>query len=211
MINPSKVKRRNFTLIELLVVISIIAILAGMLLPALNKARMAASGSSCLSNLNQIKLMIVQYAMDCKGYYPKAEVAPQWGDPSGWTNQLRITAHAQKKIFKCPAEKERDFSYALNCRQLYVKYGTFWAWNESDFAQSQTPVSRVVLIEETDSKSNFAPTDSDQDNYTQSTTPSDRDRHNNFSMLFVDGHGESVQYFDTSRMSYYTDKMSYWQ
>ena len=205
-------KQRNFTLIELLVVISIIAILAGMLLPALNKARMSASGSSCLSNLNQIKLMIVQYAMDCKGYYPMAESAPQWGDPNGWTNQLRIVSKAQKKLFKCPAEKDRDFSYSLNCRQLYVKYGTYSPWNENDFAKSRTSVSRVILIEETDSNNiNFAKTDSDQDNYTQSTTPSNRDRHNSFSMLFVDGHGESVQYFDAARMSYFTDKMSYWQ
>jgi len=203
--------QRFFTLIELLVVISIIAILAGMLLPALNKARMAASGSSCLSNLNQIKLMIAQYTMDARGYYPKAEVAPLWGDPEGWTNQLRITAKAQQKIFKCPAEKDRDFSYALNCRQLYIKYGTYWAWHESDFAKSKTPVSRIVLIEETNSRSSFAKTDSDQDNYTQDTTPSDRDRHNSFSMLFVDGHGESVQYFDTARMSYFTAEMSAWK
>jgi prepilin-type N-terminal cleavage/methylation domain-containing protein len=203
-------KRGIFTLIELLVVISIIAILAGMLLPALNKARMAASGSSCLSNLNQIKLMIAQYTMDCKGYYPMAESAPQWGEPGGWTNQLRIAANAQKKIFKCPAEKDREFSYSLNCRQLCEKYGKFWAWNESDFSKSKISVSRIVIIEETDSKMTFAKTDSDQDNYSQSTTPSDRERHNNFSMLFVDGHGESVQYFDASRMSYYTNKMSCW-
>jgi prepilin-type N-terminal cleavage/methylation domain-containing protein len=202
--------RKNFTLIELLVVIAIIAILAGMLLPALNKARMSASGSSCLSNLNQVNLMMAQYVMDFKGYYPKAENAPLWGEPGGWTNQLRITANAQKKIFKCPAARERNFSYALNCRQLYEKYNSFWAWNDSDFAKSKTSTSRIVLVEETDNSIGFNKDDSDQDNYTTSTTPSNRERHGNFSLMFVDGHGESVQYFDATRMSYYTDKMSYW-
>lgn len=56
--------RRGFTLIELLVVIAIIAILAAILFPVFAKAREKARQSSCLSNVKQISLAILQYAQD---------------------------------------------------------------------------------------------------------------------------------------------------
>jgi prepilin-type N-terminal cleavage/methylation domain-containing protein len=65
--------RCRFTLIELLVVIAIIAILSAMLLPALSKARGTAREVTCRGNLRQVNLMVMMYADDNKGWFPRSE------------------------------------------------------------------------------------------------------------------------------------------
>lgn len=70
---PIRPGGRAFTLIELLVVMAVIALLAGMLLPVLSRARGEAHKTSCANNLKQIGIAFTTYGQSYDGFYPCAE------------------------------------------------------------------------------------------------------------------------------------------
>lgn len=82
---------RAFTLIELLVVITIIGILAGFLLPALQAAKDKANQADCINQLHNFKSALVLYQTD-------------YGDYPPWLSNLKTYLSYSKKIYQCPAD-----------------------------------------------------------------------------------------------------------
>lgn len=109
-------KYRGFTLVELLVVISIIALLMGVLLPALQKARSQARKIVCANNLKQIFVGLTIFANDNGGQLPlKGPVNWPW-DISYSTTDFIIKVNADKDMksaFYCPAYPAKNWNIAL--------------------------------------------------------------------------------------------------
>jgi prepilin-type N-terminal cleavage/methylation domain-containing protein/prepilin-type processing-associated H-X9-DG protein len=128
----------GFTLIELLVVIAIIAILASILFPVFGRARENARRSSCMSNMKQIGLGVMQYVQDYDGFFPYVRILST--PKMNWGQQIYPYVKSTQ-IFMCPSNPQNTYgngmgsngpaplpvipaSYAMNDRMGSVNFAS---------------------------------------------------------------------------------------
>ncbi len=102
-----------FTLVELLVIIGIVALLIGMLMPALGMARQQSQSVACLSNLRQIGIGVLQYANAHRGLLPQNA---HHGAAASWIESLQSFG-VPPAVRRCPADDREPApttSYATN-------------------------------------------------------------------------------------------------
>jgi prepilin-type N-terminal cleavage/methylation domain-containing protein/prepilin-type processing-associated H-X9-DG protein len=102
-------RKSGFTLIELLVVIAIIAILAAILFPVFAKAREKARQSSCLSNMKQLGLGLMQYVSDYDGVYPLSYYYPYGSGATGYCHWSAMIGPYVKsnQLFICSSDPNK--------------------------------------------------------------------------------------------------------
>lgn len=173
------VYNRRFTLIELLVVIAIIAILASILLPALNNARKSAKKILCVGNMKQLGVANFSYIDNNDGYLPhageaqktkltypnmswKALLAEHLGVPTPLTK-----ANLEKGVYNCPSQMDRNCGdSAMGDNGFYGGYGWnyfYLGWLDTDmggkpawysFREIKTPSQTIILGDSADDFSN---------------------------------------------------------
>ena len=119
----ASVRRRAFTLVELLTVIGIIALLAGLLLPALGRVRERSRMTECSGQVRQLGIALHTYAADFSDCLPicaRLGPDPLYALPS-FRQCLSSYTGQNAAVFHCPAD--------LASHGLFADFGTSYEWN----------------------------------------------------------------------------------
>ena len=138
-----KLTTKAFTLIELLVVIAIIAVLMGILMPALSRVRKQARGTACMSQLRQWGLFWHVYSETNNDCFPDVRVGAVGGQ-GGWNRGFWMTClrsgwKKRPKILMCPSAKKLNPSY--NGDPDHAPGGPTYVYTSPDYLDVVDPIS----------------------------------------------------------------------
>lgn len=126
MLRPLPSPPRAFSLVEMLVSLAVVVALAGLLLPALARARAQGKQAACVSNLRQVGLAARLYANDC-GVWPPAWISSE----CRWMDLVKGAIPKRSEVFLCPSDTQR-LAVAWD-PEVHLSYGI----NSFNFAGSK--------------------------------------------------------------------------